>query len=444
MLRSLKISHALNEVSMMVGEQIRRAGFYLVDFLKGGHVTRHFKDISAKMANNRDNRDVLREILQYAIDHVPYYSNIDQPELHCFPVMKKSIYVNYFQDLQSGAFKEKDLHWVSTSGTIGMPFKSSQNTDKRNRTVADLIYFHQVNGWNIGDKYVFLRAWTTDYIVSKIRKYLQNYVAFDLINFNDEAKEAMRQALITDRKIKIVIGYASGVENFLQYLEKKGDHAEMFHIKGVFTDSDMLSESTKSRLQKMFSCPVINRYSNEEQGVLAYTPPYEDVYRLNTASYHFELLKLDSDEPVGPGETGRVVVTDLYNHSTLFIRYDTNDLAISDDLDRAHLQTLRCLQGRMGDLIKDPDGNMVCETNLSSYFREFYQLRQYQLIQHGLNHYVFKVVCDEGSYSDNDLIDMMQKILGSVANIELQRVDRIPYEKSGKFVTVKNQYKENP
>src|SRR5699024_3505712 len=131
--------------------------------------------------------------------------------------------------------------------------------------------------------------------------------------------------------------------------------------------------------------------------------------RLNTASYHFELLKLDRDEPAAPGETGRVVVTDLYNHSTPFIRYDTNDLAVSDDADRSGLKTLRCLQGRLGDVIKDQDGNMVCASNIGSYIREFYDLRQYQLIQDDRNHYQFRVVCDPGAYTDEVLVGMLQK-----------------------------------
>lgn len=402
-------------------------------------MTRHLKDIEAKMAGRKDCLDVLPDLLKYAIEHVPFYKGIERPELQCFPVVNKKSFVDCLSDHQSPLFKEDELRWASTSGTIGMPFKSSQNLDKRNRTTADLIYFHRTNGWNVGDRYVFLRAWTTDYIVPNWKKRMQNCVAFDLIHFGDAAKESMRQTMINDNAARVLIGYASGVENFLQYLEEKGDTPDLYHLKAIFTDSDMLSDVTKSKLENLFGCPVINRYSNEEQGVLGCTSAYDGVFRLNTASYLFELLKLDSDEPAAAGEMGRVVVTDLYNHATPFIRYDTNDLAISDDPDRLRLKTLRCLQGRLGDLIKDPDGNMVCASNIGSYIREFYDLRQYQLIQDGCNHYQFKVVCDPDAYADSALIDMVRKVLGPAANIDVQHVDHIPFEKSGKFVTVKNQ-----
>lgn len=427
----------------MLGELIRRAGFWTADFFRGSPVLKHYKDIRNKMTGNEESPDVLSNLLKYAKNNVPFYADIDEPVLVNFPIVKKSDFADHFDDLQSKDFSGKDLHWVSTSGTTGMPFTSSQNKDKRNRTIADLIYFHKANGWNFGEKYVFLRAWTTDYIVSKFKKYLQNYMAFELINFNSDAKEEMRQVIKKDKKIKVIIGYASGVETFLYYLEEKGDNSGMFHITAIFTDSDLLSDSTKSRLEKMFACPVMNRYSNEEQGILACTAPYENLFRLNTASYYFELLKLNSDEPAAPGETGRLIVTDLYNRSTPFIRYDTDDLAVSDDTDRMHIKTLTSLQGRVSDLIKDPNGNMVCATTLSSYFREFYKLIQYQLIQDEENHYLFKVVCHENAYEDDYLLDTIKKILGATANIELVHVQNIPFEKSGKYKTVKNLYNSN-
>lgn len=80
-----------------------------------------------------------------------------------------------------------------------MPFKACQDSRKRNRTIADLIYFHKLNGWNLGDKYVFLRAWTSNYSVSKLKLFLQNFIVADVVNFDDKAKESLRQNL---KKIK--------------------------------------------------------------------------------------------------------------------------------------------------------------------------------------------------------------------------------------------------
>ena len=79
----------------------------------------------------------------------------------------------------------------------------------------------------------------------------------------------MRQRLKKDKRIKVILGYASGLDNFVNHLEDKGDNPEMFSIKTIFTIADNLSDLTKIKLEKMFQCPEIYRYTYEEHGVLA-------------------------------------------------------------------------------------------------------------------------------------------------------------------------------
>lgn len=224
----------------------------------------------------------------------------------------------------------------------------------------------------------------------------------------------MRKKLKKDKTIQVILGYASAMDSFVNYLDEKGDTADMFNIKVIFTGSDNLSDLTKMKLEKMFGCPVINRYSNEELGVLAVTSVNSNIFRLNTASYYFELLKLDCDEPVGPGEIGRLIVTDLYNNSMPFIRYDTGDLGISNDIDKKHLRTLSSLQGRVADTIKDTNGNMISAVMENNYLHEFYKIKQYQLIQENKNQYLFKVVCDKSYSSIEDLMKICKMILGDI------------------------------
>lgn len=132
--------------------------------------------------------------------------------------------MNNLHEFQSKEYSNADLHWVSTSGSTGVPFKASQNIEKRKRTIADLIYVHKEHGWNLGDKYVYLRAWMSKYSVSKLRVFMQNYIAIDIVNFNDEQKESLRQLLKKDKKIKVILGYASSMEALVNYLEKNMIH----------------------------------------------------------------------------------------------------------------------------------------------------------------------------------------------------------------------------
>lgn len=41
----------------------------------------------------------------------------------------------------------------------------------------------------------------------------------------------------------------------------------------------------------------------------------DEGYRIDTETYYYEILKMDSDEPAEPGELGRIVITDLFNYA---------------------------------------------------------------------------------------------------------------------------------
>lgn len=419
----------------------RSLGYFTLDFLKGSKIRKNISDIKNKNNGKLDRLDELPNLLKYVKENIPYYQDVNATNLKDFPVINKSDIMNNFNDFQSKEYSDGDLHWVSTSGSTGVPFKASQNIEKRKRTIADLIYIHKENGWNLGDKYVYLRAWMSKYSVSKIRVFLQNYIAIDIVNFNDEQKESLRQLLKKDKKIKVILGYASSMETLVNYLEKKGDSKNMFNIKVIFTVSDNLTDSAKGKLEKMFGCPVINRYSNEELGVLAYSPAYSNIFSLNTASYHFELLNLNNNEHAKVGEVGRLVVTDLYNRSMPFIRYDTGDLAISNDEDRDNITHLSSFQGRVADIIKDTQNNIITAPIVNNYIAEFYEIKKYQLIQYNEKSYLLKVICDGFTKDSVEYIKACNKFLGNDADIEIEYVDHIPAEKTGKYKTVVNKCK---
>ena len=97
------------------------------------------------MQGNKDSGTELSDLLNYAKRNVPFYKRLEGSCLTDFPVItKQDILGNYDAFLSQEYINSKDLHWVSTSGSTGTPFKACQNRDKRYRTIADLIYFHNM------------------------------------------------------------------------------------------------------------------------------------------------------------------------------------------------------------------------------------------------------------------------------------------------------------
>lgn len=422
----------------MFGAWLRRTAYWTLDWLKGGKVKKHYKDIEAKQAGIIGIDNELTDIMEYVQKHVPYYQGKQYKELTDFPVIDKHNIMAAYESFCSDEFPNKTaLHEVSTSGSSGNPFHAFQNADKRRRVIAELAYIHDNLGWKIGDRYVFLRAWTKNYNNMRFQQFKQNFIPVEVTKFDSDAMDALRKTLKTDKRIEVIIGYSSSLAELAEYMLRNGDSPDMFTVRVVIADSDTLTPAGKSKLEKVFGCPVISRYDNEEQGILAYTTPYQDEYVVNAASYYIEILSMDGDYPAKPGEAGRVVVTDMYNKAMAFIRYDTGDLAIAGKCDGTRCLTLRSLQGRVSDMVFATDGTSVHSPSVNNYICDFYCVKKYQLIQSAAGQFTLLLVCD-GDAPIDEIDKNMRMLLGKDVLLTIELVEDIPTGKNGKFKTVIN------
>lgn len=416
---------------------IRRIAFWCLDIINGGKVFKNVKDIKRIMNAEESNQNQLDAILAYTCNHSDYYKKGNYTNLKDFPVMNKKKLLEAYNEILVGNIDEKKIHWTCTSGSTGNPLKIPQDQGKRNRTKSDLIFFNDKVGWQLGDKYVFIRSWTSQYKMSKLRIFAQNFIMTDTNTFNDEAKEKLRNLLKKDKKIKCLLGYSSALTSFVEYLSKKKDNASMFHINVIVTASDELTQSAKKQLKKMFNCKIINRISNEEHGLLAMNFDNTDYFTLNTASYYFEILKLDSDIPAEFGELGRLVVTDLYNKKFPLIRYDIGDLAVGISKDeKGSINKLSSFEGRSSDILYNNDGVPITCVSLSTHLCTVPGISHYQLqIKDGIK--TLYVVPNNKKIDHNLLNKKLSDIFGKKESVTTKVVKNIPLEKNGKYRTIK-------
>ena len=427
----------------MFGSWIRRTAFWTLDAVRGGKVKKHYIDIEEKTAGKRTVNQALREMLDYVQTNVPYYQGHGYKTLSDFPVINKKDIMAHYDAFCSKEFPDRsELHEVATSGSSGNPFHAFQNADKRRRVIAELAYIHNSVGWKIGDRYVFMRAWTGHYNNMSFQQFKQNFIPVEVTRFDAQAMNDLRQTLKKDKKIEVIIGYSSSLSELAAYMLEQGDTSDMFSIRVIIADSDTLTPEGKRNLEKVFGCPVINRYDNEEQGILAYTKPYSDELTVNAASYYIEILAMDGDYPAKPGETGRIVVTDMYNKAMAFVRYDTGDLAIAGEMDGARCLTMKSLQGRTSDVVYAMDGTTVNSVTINNYICDFYDVKKYQLIQKAAGVFELMLVCSEDSDSVRQIDANMKRLLGSGIQLTYRFVEDIPAGKNGKFKTVVNEMQQ--
>lgn len=414
---------------------IRYYAFWALDTLKGGKVKKELARVKADMESNHPNQQQLENILSYAINNIPFYNSVSAPSIDKFPVMNKKMYLENYEQFFSPEFSKDELYTYATSGSSGTPFHGVQDQGKRRKHTADLIYFHNKCGWNLGDKYIFLRAWVSLYKNSTLSNFKNNVIPFDVLKLDQKMLEKIAE-LVKRGNIKMILGYGSALNQLAEYVENNNIYCK--GLNTIISDSDILQPEKRELLKQHFGCKVVDRYSNEEHGLIAFSYDSSEPFEVNYSSYYVEILKLDSDEHAEKGELGRVVITDLYNKAMPLIRYELGDLAISDDESRCGVVTLHGLQGRLSDMLIMRSGIRISSATINNYMESMTGVEKYQLVQKAIGEFQLLVVEHNKEYSDKDYFDQLISCIGADSNLEVIRTNFIPNEKTGKFSTFKN------
>jgi phenylacetate-CoA ligase len=434
----------------MVLNAIRNRAFWTLDGLKGGIIKRHLNDVrrGVEHPNSPESKKIkehnIKALLQHASSTTPFYrdyENIDN--LEGYPVIRKNVIQDNFEAFKSARFKDANNFKVSTSGSTGVPFFLFQNKGKRQRNHADVIYFFDQAGFNIGNRLYELKVWRAYNKKNSLKSKLQNVVQFDISRLSDDRILEFINLIKTDRQTeKTMLGFASSYQQIAQYLENNHLQLENLGIVSAIANSEYLNPYTKKTLGRYLNTKVLSRYSSVEIGIIAQqTLESPNNFVLNHASYQIELLNFENNEPVKPGEFGRIVVTDLFNYAMPIIRYDTGDVA-KMEVHPNGTRYFKEIQGRKMDMIYDTSGNIVSSFVVYTKFYKYYRLiKQYQFIQQSKKTYEIKLNLQGDRFEfENELITDVKLDFGRDAVVSITYVDEIPALASGKRRQVINNY----
>ena len=436
----------------MIQNKLRNKLYWFSEILKGNKVGSYLKEINFLLNNPESNQSKniqeknLNAVLKHAVNTTPFYNKYkENTSIFDFPVIKKTVIQNNFEDFQSYPFKNKNNFKVSTSGSTGVPFFLYQDKNKRSRNKADLIHFFKRSNFEVGNRLFNLAIWKKLNRKSDFACWAQNITQFDISKLTDKRIAKLLELIKQDNNSsKSIMGYVSALETVIQYVEKNKLNLEGFNLKSIITFSEHLSSTTKAKLKSIFKTEVFSRYSSEEIGIVAHqTINSPDTFIVNHASYYIEVLDLNSDTPVKPGEYGRIIVTDLFNFAMPIIRYDTGDVAKLKILNNGVI-AFEEIQGRKLDLLYDTQDNIISSHLFYTKVYKYYKLiKQYQFIQHGKKDYEVKLNLQEDSFLfEKELIESIKNDFGNDANIRITYVDEIPTLASGKRRKVINNYKK--
>ena len=158
--------------------------------------------------------------------------------------------------------------------------------------------------------------------------------------------------------------------SFLEYINAKISYRPHALLSTALT----LEPAVRSKLEEYFSCPVVDIYSLNETGPLAYSCPHDpDKFHILPQDIFSEVLD-DNGIPLPEGESGMIAITGGRNPYLPLLRYLTGD--------RASMRYGKCscgevspslvsIHGRRMVLFRRKDGSSVNSIDISGIVRSF-------------------------------------------------------------------------
>jgi phenylacetate-CoA ligase len=179
---------------------------------------------------------------------------------------------------------------------------------------------------------------------------------------------------------------------------------------------------------------VADVYSANEVGNIALQCERGTLH-VQSESLRVEILHGDGS-PCGPGETGKVVITDLHNLATPLIRYDIGDYATVGEPCACGrtLPVLREIRGRVRNLARTPDGKTFWPVSLG-VVRRVAAVRQAQFVQTAPDAIEVRVVLSQpiDEAQRLRLVEATRKALGHPYRVTIVEVPSIPRGPTGKY-----------
>jgi phenylacetate-CoA ligase len=334
-----------------------------------------------------------------------------------------------------------------TGGTTGKSLEVLFTLDNIQERFAFTENFRFQYGYSLGKKTAWFsgkdiltktdirknRFWKTDYWY-KVRyystfhakeSYLQYYVQ-NLIKFNPE----------------YIVGFPSSILEIAKYGILKGYQFPIGSLKAIFPTAETITAESRHCIESFFKTNMYDQYASSEGA------PF--IFECNNHNLHLELQSgvfevLDKNNQ--PSKSGKLIVTSFTTKGTPLIRYDIGDsIELSDTKCNCgnNNPVVKSILGRVDDYIYSSENGKIYLGNISNTIKNTKGILKFQVIQNSINTIHIKAIIDKKVYSKNIetiFIENWRKRIGSQINIDIEYVEFIPNEKSGKYSFVKNNIK---
>jgi phenylacetate-CoA ligase len=381
----------------------------------------------------------------------PYKLDPDHPLKGLAPLTKVDIRTN-FDRLFARNIDEKDIIRSNTGGSTGTPLNFAYNRECWMMRRGQELYFDRWMGYRPGNKIaLFVAAAHYDSVGQKWKAQLRNATNERMLRFDPHhiTNEYMREfaAQFIAYRPTMIKCFPNSLNIFADFVRREG--ISLPKVQAISCTGENLYPHQKQLFRETFGGEVFEKYATKECGVIACECSQHGGMHVFAEGVYLEVVD-DDGNPVAPGESGRVLVTDLFNFGFPMIRYEIGDRAIARDNRPCGcgdpLPMIERLIGRDRDILVDGDGNpkpgylfvdAISKLNLVD--------AQFQVVQMENCDLLVKVVNVDPKAVDTELlVSKFREIVGPKLKITLEHVDSIPRDPSGKYRYVISQRNPSP
>jgi phenylacetate-CoA ligase len=202
--------------------------------------------------------------------------------------------------------------------------------------------------------------------------------------------------------------------------------------QNVFVSGDKLTPSIEETIRQAWRAPIYDLYNTNESKYLAFRGPGHDEMMVMDDINLLEVLD-ENNRPVSPGEEGRVVLTNLYNHALPILRYELGDYVLLGKVRHdSPFTSIGEIRGRAIDalpvVLSDGRSDTIHPLVLASFHAR--GLEKVQFVSRRADHIQIDYV--GRNITDATVREEFQRILNlkdaSRTTFEVRQVQHIPYD----------------
>ena len=413
-----------------------------------------------------ENAARVRRLLAHAEADVPYYRERfarasiragdvrDLSDLSRLPITTKSdLRARFPAGTTAAGIPERRRQAMMTSGSTGLPFQFFWDRAVAERVRGTYLFSLDWAGAAVWDTRVVIAS--PAYFYNQIAAAPRwRQVAGRLVL--GEQSVSLSADVLTTAGFRALVsrvarrggyfirGYPASMARLCARLLEEGGTLAAYP-KVVVAFAETLTPPDAAAIQRALRCRVVNYYSSWEVPQMAQTcPDHPEHLHVNADRVILRVVRDDGSD-AAPGQSGRVVVTDLENYVMPFINYDNGDRAVAGTACPCGrgLPVLASLEGRDSEVVRNPEGREFSGVVLGQFLAFVVgvipYVWEYQAVQSAPDSISLRVVPTarfDAPFAEK-LRAELETFLGPGVSVAVEPVEHIPLEPSGKRLIIK-------